>query len=108
VALTKERFMRSLSLEAERGVARLYLSTPARRQVVAAAHRHRGHVAFFAISSGLGLSLHRNGGISLSGVPRSGGTSILWGAVNDRVKRLGQHHRAFHLGPIGIYIGEDF
>ena len=70
---------------------------------------HRtGHSIWIAHRSGFGLTIHRDGGLSLPCIPRSGGTSILWGAANERVGSLGRDHRAFHFGPIGVYVGSDF
>lgn len=57
----------------------------------------------------LGSTLHRGGGVSIIGIPRRGGTSIVWG------EKLRQHiddhacdctRRAF--GPVSIHFGEDF
>jgi hypothetical protein len=67
-----------------------------------------GHHITLGLRSGYGISLHRHAGISLTGLPRSGGTSLLWGEANERVGLLGKDNRAFHFGPVGIYIGRDF
>jgi hypothetical protein len=75
--------------------------------MVGALHR-TGYSIWIAHRSGFGLTIHRDGGLSLSRIPRSGGTSILWGAANERVRTLGRDHRAFHFGSIGIYVGSDF
>jgi hypothetical protein len=105
--VSRDDFAKTLLLEAERDNVRLYLSTPESRQLVTGLWRD-GKRVIFATSSGFGLTLHRHAGISFPGLPRSGGTSILWGAANERVGTLGSDHRAFHFGPIGIYIGSDF
>jgi hypothetical protein len=105
--MNRAAFAHGLSLEANRSRVCLYASTPKRWQLIAAAHRGKGRV-FITLSNGLGLTLHRNGGVSVCGMPRTGGTSILWGAVNERVKRHGRDHHSLHLGWIGIYIGADF
>lgn len=54
----------------------------------------RGSHAFVCLRSGLGLTLHRHGGISISGV-LGGGVSLLWGEANRRVWRNARDVRAF-------------
>ena len=106
---SRAEFSRSLTAETRSGSVNLYLSGPPQGQRHLLAHLHRdGRRIIFAIASGFGLTLHRQAGISLPGIPRSGGTSVLWGKANDKVRRLGKDHRAIHLGPIGVYIGRDF
>jgi hypothetical protein len=107
--MSRAEFANRLAVEASGNHVAFYTSDARheRQRILASAHRRSGTISFFS-RTGFGLSLHRHGGISLCGIPNSGGTSVLWGAANDRVKRLGKDHRAFHLGPIGIYIGSDF
>jgi len=72
-----------------------------------------------------GLNLHREGGISVSGIPRSGGTTICWGKLRERCERIdGEQERAEPIqlaptdrmqrtkvssfGPFMIRVGRDF
>jgi hypothetical protein len=105
--MTREQFAYRLGLEARKGGFNLYFGDGQTRQSVASV-RINGGMALIATRPGLGITLHRYGGISFPGIPRMGGTSILWGKARERVERLGRDHAAFRLGPIGVFIGSDF
>jgi hypothetical protein len=96
------------TLETDAAGATLYLSTPRREWPVVTAIRRNRHQIFLALPGGYGLTLHRNGGVSICGFPSSGGTTIAWGHVRHRLRTLGSKRRAIELGPVGIYIGRDF
>lgn len=104
---SRERFAYRLELHSRRGNLRLFASDGHQYRTVLGLSRRARYVHLY-LSKGFGFTIHRNGGFSLPGIPRNGGTSVLWGAANRRVRELGRDHRAFHLGPIGIYIGPDF
>lgn len=71
-------------------------------------------------STTFGLNLHRRGGISLTGVPAQGGSTVCWGRLRERLDGLdGQHFaqtgellsartwvRCF--GPFMVRVGRDF
>ena len=104
--MTRKEFV--AELETNGSGATFRLSTPSRdHQVITAISRHRGCLNLL-LPSGHGISFHRNGGISLCGIPSSGGMTIAWGNVRRRLRTLGRKRRAIELGPIGIYVGRDF
>jgi len=106
--MSESRAVFSLRLEAEASGATLNLDLPRRVWPMVTALRRGNGRLFLALPNGYGITLHRNGGVSFTGLPSSGGTSILWGACRERVRNLGKDHRAIELGPVGIYIGSDF
>lgn len=73
-----------------------------------------------------GVNLHRRGGISFSGLPGSGGTTICWGRMRERCARTDaeqedpeapiqlaannrvQRTRVSAFGPFMVRIGRDF
>jgi hypothetical protein len=67
-----------------------------------------------------GLNLHRLGGISLTGLPRSGGTTVCWGGLRERCDRMdgealartgelvSDHTEVRCFGPLMIRVGRDF
>lgn len=66
-----------------------------------------------------GLNLHRHGGISVSGLPRSGGTTVCWDRMRtrceDRDRRRLQWRDSLDpdawvrcFGPLMVRIGSDF
>lgn len=70
-------------------------------------------VASLFQGSGRGLNLgatwHRGGGFSIVGIPRRGGTSVMWG--EKLRKRMDDHAckcRRFAIGRVSIHVGEDF
>lgn len=107
MSLNRSEFAKRLTLEARSGIVNLCIDSPRGRQPIAGLWRSAQRISV-GTSSGFGFTLHRNGGISLIGLPRTGGTSILCGASRERVRTLGKDHRAVELGPVGIYIGSDF
>src|ERR1700755_1452616 len=95
------------TLETDAEGATLYLCTPRREwPVVTSVRRNRDRI-FLGLPGGYGITLHRNGGVSIPRFPSSGGTTIAWGHVRHRLRTLGTKRRAIELGPIGIYIGRD-
>lgn len=104
--MNREDFV--MTLRASAGGVSLRLDHPRQVWPIVGVARRNGRRLFLALPGGYGVTLHRNGGVSFPGLPRSGGTSILWGAANERVRTLGRKHRAFHLGPVGVYVGRDF
>lgn len=62
--------------------------------------------------SGIGLNLHRRGGISITGIPASGGTTICWGHLlrycDERDRLVSTHRRRIDIGRVSIRIGRDF
>lgn len=50
------------------------------------ARRHPRLVSFGVTP--FGLNLHRLGGLSLTGLPRSGGSTICWGKMRERCERI--------------------
>lgn len=104
--MDRERFV--AELKAHSAGATLRLDTPEGSwPVFAILTRHRGCLHFSG-PNGLGLSFHRNGGISICGIPSSGGTTIAWGKCRERIGNLGRDHRVVNLGPVAIFIGSDF
>src|SRR4051794_29891538 len=80
-------------------------------------------IAFGA--SPFGLNLHREGGVSVSGLPPVGGTTVCWGKLRERCERIDgeqerdeplqlaptdrmQRTRLRTFGPFMIRIGRDF
>jgi len=71
-------------------------------------------------AGGRGINLHRKGGLSLSGMPRSGGTTLCWGQLRKRCERMDSELRegcCGHgrpdalvrcLGPFMLRVGSDF
>jgi hypothetical protein len=59
-----------------------------------------------------GVNLHRTGGVSITGIPGSGGTTVAWGrlrARGDHMDREGStQRRRFACGPVAVRIGRDF
>lgn len=55
-------------------------------------HRSPQYLCIGDRRSGYGLTIHRHAGISLIGVPREGGTSILWARAGQKVR-----HQAWDL-----------
>lgn len=112
--MRRAELTRSLAIEARQGAVSMVLSDdrrewPKNHWVLMALSRRPGkHINLNFADAGFGITLHRHGGLSLCGVPKVGGTSILWGASRKRVRALGKGHRAIELGPAGIYIGRDF
>lgn len=83
-------------------------------ELVLFAKRNSKRLALAAIprntqyTQGLGLELHRDGGCSLTGVPPSGGTSIMWGKkLKTHMDKMEAQYVA-ELGPVRIYSGQDF
>lgn len=106
--MNRSGFVRSLRAEAANGSVRLYVSEPSGRQrIVACAYRRRNIRFGFVAAPGIGITIHRQG-FSIVGIPRSGGTSLLWGRLKRRVERDGRDNRKLCLGPIGVFIGSDF
>lgn len=86
----------------------------------------RGPRLLAAGASPFGLNLHRDGGVSVSGLPRSGGTTVCWGRLRDRCERIDaeqedpeqpiqlapndrmQRTRVSIVGPFMVRIGRDF
>lgn len=79
----------------------------------------------FGAAPGPGLNFHRQGttinGISLSGLPRSGGTTICWGKMRTRCESIDADPRRLQwrdsldpdawircVGPFMIRVGSDF
>lgn len=63
--------------------------------------------------SGLGLTLHRRGGITLVGIPRSGGTTVAWGRLDRRMREIIESGpvcggRRIEVGRVSVYAGENF
>lgn len=57
----------------------------------------------------LGLTLHRSGGFSISGIPRRGGTTIAWGArLQGHMDELAEDCTRIPIGPVVVYCGTDF
>ena len=48
--------------------------------------RRNGKQINFVIN-GRGLNLHRTGGVSITGLPSRGGTSLMWGNLKRRCER---------------------
>lgn len=66
-------------------------------------------VTWFPRWRSLGLSLHRTGGMSLIGVPREGGTTVVWGRkLKHRMAEHAMDCSVVRLGPLMVYSGEDF
>lgn len=97
--MNRTEFAQRLGLEARKGGFNIYVGDGQTRQPVASTRVGRG-MALIATRYGIGLTIHRDGGVSFPGIPRAGGTSILWGKAKRRVERLGRDHRAISLGPI--------
>ena len=56
-----------------------------------------------------GVNLHRHAGLSLSGLPQHGGTSLLWGRLGHRVAALSEDTRwQRQVGPLIATAGRDF
>ena len=80
----------------------------------------RTHKQINVVVGGTGLNLHRRGGISLTGLPRSGGTSLLWGSLRADCAAKDHHAatvhpdldyiqaRVFTFGPFMVRVGRDF
>lgn len=62
----------------------------------------------------IGVNLHRRGGLSLTGVPRSGGITVAWGELRrqgdewDKAVAAFSDRRRVVLGPVAIRVGRDF
>ena len=87
-----------------RPLAKIFAWRKQGRSLSVAAHiRGRGYI---------GLNLHRSGGISITGFPAKGGTTIAWGrlrARGDEMDRQGGTERIrVALGPVAIRVGRDF
>lgn len=104
--MTRKDFV--AELEADACGATLRLDSPSRKWPAVTVARRHPRILYLMLPSGRGVSFHRNGGISLPGVPSSGGTTICWGAVRRRIEEHGRDHRAIRLGPIAIFVGRDF
>lgn len=71
-------------------------------------HRN-GRMAMIAEPKrGVGLTLHRAGGLSVVGFPYSGGTTIAFGVLKQRMDAYAENCTKRLLGPVGVYSGEDF
>ncbi len=56
-----------------------------------------------------GASLHRAGGFSIIGVPRRGGTTVVWGeSLRERLDTFAWECRRHAFGPVSVHVGEDF
>ena len=75
-------------------------------------HRNRGTVIFAV--EGRGINFHRKGGVSFTGFPSTGGTTICWGRLRRKLERYDEDRggrvkawvRCY--GPIMVRSGEDF
>lgn len=67
---------------------------------------------------GVGLNLHRMGGVAITGLPRSGGSTICWGELRRRCERFDREFSrdegpfpdawVYTTGRFMIRIGKDF
>lgn len=60
------------------------------------------------VHRGFGITIHRDGGFSIVGAPREGGTTIAWGRKLRARMLLGTNYRHRRFGPLHVYSGEDF
>jgi hypothetical protein len=74
-----------------------------------------GRSAILAASAGgstCGVNLHREGGLSITGLPASGGTTIAWGRLRSRTEEFDRSgptdRRLISLGPVAVRVGRDF
>lgn len=85
-------------------VGRFWLARPRGRTLIVADRR-----------TGYGLNLHRRGGVSITGVPRSGGTTLCWGRLRRHCESIDRNPCAGAIdatvltrGPFMLRIGPDF
>jgi hypothetical protein len=48
----------------------------------------RNSGTFIASFEGRGINFHRKGGVSFTGIPQRGGTTIAWGRLRERCERM--------------------
>lgn len=71
--------------------------------------RTRSHICIADRRRGYGVTLHRDGGVSVVGIPEEGGTSILWGSTGEFVRQNAsdlRYRRDF--GRAIVVSGSDF
>lgn len=82
-------------------VDRFWLARPRGRTLIVADRR-----------TGYGFNVHRRGGVSITGIPSSGGTTLCWGRLRRRCEGLDLGHSPdatiYTAGPLMLRIGPDF
>jgi hypothetical protein len=79
--------------------------------VIIARHSATGFfiAAFPTRKRSFGLTFHKEGGLSVVGVPQVGGTTICWGTrLKQRMAAMAEDCVVYTLGPIRTYSGRDF
>lgn len=66
------------------------------------------HLTVVSGATGYGVTLHRNGGVSLCGIPKSGGTTLAWGELKRRLDKDSRDVWTVQLGPVQLFVGRDF
>lgn len=79
---------------------------------------HHGPRLWALVANGRGVNFHRDGGLSVTGVPSSGGTTVCWGRMRERCERIDAEPAEWkpngpvawirRVGPLMLRVGRDF